>query len=495
MTETMRPSLSTGTKSPGRFRWIILSMLFVGITINYVDRIVITLVFTPAFKLQYGITPEQWGYIGAAFAIAYAFGQIASGWMLDKIGTRLGYSLSLLLWSICAMLTALGGGWISFAIFRAMLGVAESPSYPGAAKICAEWFPQRQRSYAFGWVNAGANMAAIVTPLVVPWLAIRYGWQAAFIWTGAMGLVLLLFWFPIYRRPENHPMVSASELALIQSDPPEPTAKVPWVKVILYRQAWVFMAGKVLSDGIWWFFVTWIPTFLYGPPYNVDLKNIGWPLVTIYLMADAGAVGGGLLSSFLIRRGTTVNRARKITMFISGCCAVPIIFAPYIHDLWSVVLIVGLAVAGHQGYSSNLYTVCSDLFPKRMVASVAGIGGFCGYMGASAFQIFTGKWVQITHNYYGPFLCAGVAYLVSLAVMHVLSPRFQPADPGKDMPMTDAIRNRIALGIGVAGACVANLLFVVTTGDGPGLKLGALLTLLGAIVFGGVTRLILRFMK
>ena len=423
------------------FRWVILSLLFIAITINYIDRIVITLIFTPEFKAKYFITPERWGYIGAAFSMSYACGQILSGWILDKVGTRITYSISLFLWSICAMLTALGGGWLSFAIFRGLLGVVESPSYPGAAKICAEWFPQRQRSFAFGWVNAGCNMAAILAPIVVPFLAIRYGWEAAFIWTGAMGIALLLVWMPLVRRPEVHPLVSAKELALIQSDPPEPTTKVPWGKVVLYRQAWIFMAGKVLTDGIWWFFITWIPTFLYENPFwivpdpqdpskvvhLVNLKNIGLPLVAIYIMADVGAVGGGMLSSFLMRAGKSVNFSRKIALLVFACCAVPIISAPYIHDKWSVIFIIGLAVAGHQGFSSNLYTLCSDLFPKRMVGSVAGLGGFCGYMGASAFQFFTGWYVQSFGNYYGPFICAGSAYLITLGAMHLISRDFQPA--------------------------------------------------------------------
>jgi ACS family hexuronate transporter-like MFS transporter len=405
---------------------VILGLIFFGTTINYIDRLVIALV-APTLKHDFGITPKQYGYIGFSFAIAYACGQIFSGWMLDKIGTRLGYALAMLTWSICAMLTALGGGWLSFAIYRACLGIAESPSYPAAAKVCAEWFPQRQRSFAFGWVNAGCNMSAIITPIVVPFLALRFGWQAAFIWTGAMGLVLLVVWVPLYRRPEEHPWVSPAELSLILSDPAESTIKLPWGKVIQYRQAWVFMGGKVFTDGIWWFFVTWIPVFFFDAPYNLDLKNIGWPLIVIYLMADVGSVGGGMLSSWMMRRGATVNFARKTTMLICGICALPIMFAPHVHDLWSAVLIVGVAVAGHQGYSSNLYTVVSDLFPKRVVASVAGLGGFCGYVGASIFQVFTGMWVQYTHNYYGPFFCAGIAYVVSVAIMHALSPDLRPA--------------------------------------------------------------------
>jgi ACS family hexuronate transporter-like MFS transporter len=412
------------SRSVGGFRWVILTLIFLGTTINYVDRLVIALV-ARTIQQNYGITPAQYGTIGAAFAIAYACGQVFSGAMLDRIGTRAGYALSLFLWSICAMLTGLSRGFLSFAIFRACLGISESPAYPAAAKICAEWFPQRQRSYAFGWVNAGCNMAAIITPLVVPFLTLRFGWPSAFFWTGAMGLILLAVWLPIYKRPEEHPRVSRQELALILSDPPQPSTKLPWINVIQYRQTWVFMAGKMFTDGIWWFFVTWIPLFFLSAPYNMDLKNIGWPLVLIYLMANIGAVAGGMLSSVMIRRGASVNVARKTAMLVCGACTVPIIFAPHCYHVWTAALIVGIAVAGHQGYSSNLYTVVSDLFPKNLVASVSGLGGFCGYMGAALFQEFTGRWVDYTHNYNGPFFCAGIAYVASVAIMHALSPDFQ----------------------------------------------------------------------
>jgi ACS family hexuronate transporter-like MFS transporter len=424
-------NLDLSRRSFNGYRWVILALIFFGTTINYIDRLVIALV-APTIKSNYGITTSEYGYIGASWAIAYAVGQIFSGAMLDRIGTRLGYALSLFFWSICAMLTGLGRGFVSFAIFRACLGFAESPAYPAAAKVCAEWFPQRQRSFAFGWVNAGCNVAATVTPIVVPLLALRFGWQAAFVWTGAMGLVLLVVWVPLYGRPEEHPWVGSKELALILSDPSQPVVKVPWRKVIRYRQAWIFMAGKMFTDGIFWFFITWLPLFFFDPPYNLNLKNIGWPLVVIYLLADIGAVAGGALSSVMMRRGVSANRARKTAMLICGLCALPIMFAPHVHNMWAAVLIVGLAVAGHQGYSSNLYTVVSDLFPKSLVASIAGLGGFCGYVGASLFQVFTGKWVEYTHNYYGPFFCAGIAYVVSVTIMHLISPEFTPAVVGDE---------------------------------------------------------------
>jgi MFS transporter, ACS family, hexuronate transporter len=407
-------------------RWLVLALLFFAITINYIDRLVISLL-APDLQARFSISDVQYGIIGSAFAIAYALGQVGSGRLLDRIGTRCGYGLSLIAWSICAMLTSLGAGPLSFASFRAALGVAESPSFPGAAKVCAEWFPRRQRAFAFGFVNAGANMAAISTPLIVSWLTLRFGWQAAFVYTGALGLALAAVWFPFYRRPERHPWISNEELALIKSDPPEPTARIRWSQVIRYRQAWTFVAGKFLSDSIWWFFMTWIPKFFRADPYHLQLTDIGWPLVTIYLMADLGSLGGGALSSALLKRGHSVNFARKTAMLLFGALALPIIFAPALHNLWLVVLVVGLATAGHQGFSSNIYTLCSDLFPQNAVGSVAGFGGFFGYVGASLFQLFTGNWVQYTHNYYAPFCCAGIAYILSVAIIHWLSPDLKPA--------------------------------------------------------------------
>ncbi len=407
-----------------------LALIFFGTTFNYVDRIVIALVYNDYLKPIYHITKDQYGYIGSAFAIAYAIGQVLSGRMLDLIGTRAGYGLAMISWSLCAMATALGCGPVSFMIFRGCLGLSESPSFPAAAKVCAEWFPRRQRAFAFGFVNAGANMAAIVTPLVVPWLALHFGWQSAFIWTGSMGLVLAVVWIPLYRRPEQHPWVSAPELAVIQSDPPEAPVKLPWRAVVQYRQAWVFAVGKFFTDGIWWFFMTWIPDFFADPdkPYHIYLKDIGLPLVVIYLMADLGSIGGGMLSSVLIRRGASVNVARKTAMLICGAMALPIMFAPMAYNVWAAVLLIGLATAGHQGFSSNLYTLCSDLFPSKVVASIAGFGGFFGYVSASLFQAFTGNWLKYTNNnYYGPFFCAAIAYLTALGIMHWLSRDFKPA--------------------------------------------------------------------
>lgn len=409
-------------------RWLVLALIFFGTTFNYVDRLVMS-VLASDLQAKFSMDDAAYGYIGSAFAICYAIGQVLSGKLLDRIGTRIGYAISLVAWSICAMATALGTGAWSFGFWRGALGLAESPSFPAAAKVCAEWFPRRQRAFAFGWVNAGANMAAITTPIIVPWLTLQWGWQAAFFYTGSLGLLLAVAWLLFFHRPEQHPWLTKREMAYIKSDGEDVKArKIPWLQLFRYRQVWVIAVGKFFSDGIWWFFMTWIPKFFRGHPYDLTLDKIGWPLVVIYLMADAGSVGGGWVSSIMVRRGWDAGTARRRAMLWFGCMALPIISAPYVGNLWGVVAIVGIATAGHQAFSSNLYTLCSDLFPKNAVASVAGFAGCFGYLSGAIFQAFTGNWVKYTGNYYGPFFCAGLAYVTAVAISYLILPVMKPAE-------------------------------------------------------------------
>lgn len=414
-----------GAPKMTRFRWVILGLVFFGTTINYLDRMVMG-ILAPDLQKLYSITDAQYGRIQAVFAIFYAFGQFFSGGLLDKIGVKLGYGLALLGWSVASMLHAVARGPMGFMVARGLLGVTESPNFPAATKTLSEWFPKKERAFAFGFVNAGTNMGAILAPAVVPWLATTYGWQWAFIGTGAVGLIWLFFWLAWYMPPAVHPRVSPAELAYIQSDPPEPETKVAWLQLFTYRQAWAFALGKFLTDSMWWFFMTWAPKFLHKQ-YDLNLLQIGLPLVIIYLMADGGSIAGGWLSSAMIKRGATVNRARKTAMFICACAMLPIMFAQQASSLWMAVAILGLATAAHQGFSSNLYTLVSDMFPKRFVASVAGFGGTFGYFGASLFQVFVGEVVEKYQNYFVPFLCAGLAYLVAFAIIHLLAPRLEPA--------------------------------------------------------------------
>jgi MFS transporter, ACS family, aldohexuronate transporter len=420
----------SGAGGPSRpmthFRWAILALLFFGTTINYVDRLVMG-ILAPDLQSLYAITNVQYGYIQSAFALSYAFGQLAAGGWLDRVGTRIGYGVALAAWSVSSAVHAVARGPWGFGIVRGLLGVSESPAYPAAAKTVAEWFPRRERALAFGFVNAGSNMGAIVAPAVVPWLAINYGWQWAFIGTGSLGLLCLLLWVPIYRSARLHPRVSPAELAIIESDPPDPPRRVPWLTLLTHRQAWAFAVGKFLTDSMWWFYMTWIPKFLHDR-HELDLIHIGVPLIVIYVMADVGSVAGGYVSSAMIKHGISVNRARKTAMLVCAVGVLPMMGVQAVSTLWPAVLILGLATASHQGFSSNLYTLVSDMFPRGVVGSVAGMGGTCGYIGASIFQIFVGYLVVGSNpNYLVPFLCASLAYLIALGAIQALAPRLEPA--------------------------------------------------------------------
>jgi MFS transporter, ACS family, hexuronate transporter len=404
-----------------RFRWVILSLVFLGTTLNYIDRLVMGILASDLQAL-YAISNIQYGYIQSAFALAYALGQSVAGGWLDRVGTRFGYACALAAWSASSMVHALARGPIGFGLVRGLLGVSESPAFPAAVKTLAEWFPQRERALAFGFVNAGTNMGAIIAPIVVPWLALTYGWQWAFIGTGALGFVSLLLWVPLYRSPQVHPRVSPAELAVIEADQIAPAARLPWLKVMAYPQAWAFAGSKTLTDSMWWFYMTWIPKFLHDR-HGLDLVHIGLPLVAIYVMADIGSVAGGYLSSTMLVRGYSVNRARKTTLLLCALGVVPIVFAQSVSTVWSAVLLLGLATASHQGFSTNQYTLVSDMFPKEAVGAASGLGGTCGFLGASTFQIVVGHLVSGSQpNYFVPFLCAGLAYLVALAIIQVSAP-------------------------------------------------------------------------
>lgn len=379
----------------------------------------------PDLQKLYSITDSQYGDIQSAFALSYALGQLVCGRLLDLIGVRLGFAVALAGWSLASIGHALARGPWGFGLARAFLGISESPNFPAATKTLSEWFPKRERAFAFGFVNAGTNMGAILAPLTVPWLATRYDWQWAFVATGTFGLVWLLFWIPLYRSPQTSSRVSPAELAHIQSDPAESTVRVPWAQLFTYKEAWSFAVGKFLTDSMWWFYMTWFPKFL-NTHHGLNVLKVGVPLVVIYLMADAGSIAGGWLSSAMIQRGASVNVARKTALFVCALGVLPVMFSQSVTDLTVSVLILGLATAAHQGFSSNLYTLVSDMFPTRLVASVAGFGGTAGYLGASIFQIFVGRMVERTQSYGVAFVCAGCAYLIAFAAIHLLVPRIQP---------------------------------------------------------------------
>jgi ACS family hexuronate transporter-like MFS transporter len=373
----------------------------------------------------------EYGYIVTAFQAAYAIGLLLVGRLLDVLGTRIGYALALAVWSVAAMAHALARTPFGFGAARFALGLGESGNFPAAIKTMAEWFPRRERALATGIFNAGTNVGAVIAPLAVPWIAVTYGWRWAFILTGAVGLLWLLFWLPMYDHPDRHPRVTPAELALIRSDPDDPTQRIPWLRLLPHRQTWAFAAGKFMTDPIWWFYLYWIPKFLHDR-HGLSLLKLGPPLVAIYLIADIGSIGGGWLSSTMLRRGVSVNRARKLAMLVCAVCVTPIVFASGVTSMWVAVALVGLAAAAHQGWSANLFTLASDLFPRSAVASVVGLGGMAGAIGGMLIATATGWVLELTGSYRLLFTVAGSAYLVALLVVHVLAPRLEPA------PLADA---------------------------------------------------------
>ena len=432
------------TTRVGRFRWTICGLLFLAATINYVDRQVIG-ILKPTLQTEFGWTEIDYGDIVFAFQLAYAIGFLFAGRIIDRLGTKKGFSLALIIWSLAAMATAeatrfgpamafvLGGFGLAysssvagFLFVRFLLGLGESGNFPAAIKTVAEWFPRRERAFATGLFNAGTNIGAVVTPMAVPVITAAFGWYWAFVITGFLGFGWLVLWWSLYDRPDRHPRVNAAELALIRSDPAESTVRMPWASLIGYRQTWAFAVAKFMTDPIWWLYLFWMPDF-FSRTYGLSLLQLGPPLVVIYLLADVGSVGGGWLSSTLIRRGWSVNAARKTAMLICAIAVVPIVFASHVQSMWGAVALLSLATAAHQGWSANAFTLASDMFPRQAVGSVVGLGGFAGAVGGMLIAKLTGYLLEVTGTYVTVFMLAAGAYLTALALVHVLSPRLEPA--------------------------------------------------------------------
>ncbi|HTM88975.1 MAG TPA: MFS transporter [Terriglobales bacterium] len=407
----------------GHYRWVICALLFFATTINYMDRQVIG-ILAPYLQRIIGWNDIQYGYIVTAFQAAYALGLLVMGGLIDRVGTRIGYAIAISVWSLSAMGHALANSVWGFVTARFMLGLGESGNFPAGIKTVAEWFPQKERAFATGLFNAGSNVGAVLAPLTVPWIYIHLGWRWAFLFTGFFSAGWLAAWLVIYRRPEQHPRLSPGELAYIQSDPAEPLGKISWKQLLPHRQTWAFAAAKFLTDPIWWFYLFWIPSFLHSK-HGLTLTELSAPLVVIYVMADGGSIAGGWLSSRLLKRGWSVNRARKTAMAVCALAVVPIVSVSRVAQLWPAVLLIGLAAAAHQGWSCNLFTLASDMFPKRAVATVVGLGGFAGAVGGMLIAAAVGHILQWTHSYVMPFLIAGCAYLIALLVLHLLAPRLQ----------------------------------------------------------------------
>ena len=411
----------------GRYRWVICALLFFATTINYIDRQVLG-ILAPDLQKEIGWSELDYGRIVIAFQISYAVMMLVWGRILDRVGTKLGLGLAVAWWSVAAMSTALARSAMGFGLARFFLGVGEAANFPASIKTVAEWFPKSERAFATGIFNAGTNIGAIVAPIVVPILAHYYGWRAAFIWTGAIGFLWLIVWSMFYHPLSKHPHVAESERAYIHDGAGEISlTKTPLRDVLGTRQLWTFAIGKLLTDPIWWFYLFWLPKFL-ASEHGIRGTAIIPYLTTVYVISDVGSIFGGYLSSALIKAGWSVNRARKTTFLTFAALVPTVIIASQTKSAWTAVLLIGLATACHQGWSANLYTIASDMFPRRAVGTVIGFGGFMGGIGGILIAEFAGRVLNANPSYYFPmFVIAGLAYLIALAVMHALSPRLEPA--------------------------------------------------------------------
>jgi ACS family hexuronate transporter-like MFS transporter len=408
------------------YRWTIVALLFVATTINYVDRQVLG-ILAPTLSRELHWTETAYGDVVSWFSFAYALGFLVAGRLLDRIGVKRGLGAAVVTWSLASMAHALVRTATGFSLARAALGVGESAIFPGSIKSVAEWFPKRERALAAGLFNAGTNTGAIVAPLVVPYIALRWGWQWAFIATGVLGFFWLALWIPLYGNPATSPRVSTDERMLIASDPPAvPMPTSSWTRLLGYRQTWAFAVGKLLADPVWWFYLYWLPKFL-DAKYGIKLSGIALPLIVVYVTADVGSIGGGWLSSSLIKRGWTVNRARKTAMLAMALLILPTALAGRADSAWVAIGIVAVAAAAHQAWSANVYTLASDMFPRSAVGSVVGIGAFAGAMGGVLFQRGVGRLLDANGGNYAPiFVVCGSAYLIAWMLIQLLSPKLEP---------------------------------------------------------------------
>ena len=417
--------------SIGRYRWTVVALLFAATTINYIDRQVIGLL-KPTLTTVFGWDNTTFGTINGIFQFFYAFGLLAFGRIVDRVGTKIGYSISIIIWSVFAMAHALARSTFGFTVARSGLGIGESGNFPSAIKSVAEWFPKKERALATGIFNSGTSIGAVVAPIMVPLILAAYGWQMAFIITGALGFIWLVFWWFIYEIPSRKKRLGKAEFDYIHSDEVPPLAsdsKVSWLQLLRVRQTWAFVLGKFLTDPIWWFFLFWLPGY-FSDTFKLDLTKPGWPLVIVYSCTTVGSIGGGYLSGYLIKKGWPVYKARKTVMFIFACCVVPIITARYFQSLWVIVALISLAAAAHQAWSANIFTTASDMFPRRAVSSIIGIGGMAGSIGGIIFQPLVGRILDYftregnkSIGYNIIFLICGLSYLVAWLAMHFFAPK------------------------------------------------------------------------
>ncbi|HEY0283263.1 MAG TPA: MFS transporter [Rhizomicrobium sp.] len=439
MTQLGSPASAAGTPQPaprvGHYRWVICAMLFAATGLNYVDRQTIGFL-KPALSAEYGWDQTDYAHIVQWFMIAYAFGYVVFGRVIDKIGAKLGYSIAVVIWTVahlcCALLGVLPPALMltSFMVTQAALGLGQSGNFPAALKAVAEWFPQRERALANGIFNAGTNVGAIVTPLIVPVVMLNFGWQWAFVATGSLSVIWLILWVWVYQKPSENKHLTQAERDYIESDKPEPVKQLPWLKVMRVKETWAYALGKLLTDPVWFFYLFWLPPYFFET-YKDQVGNIAGvaaPIIVIYLISDVGSVAGGWLSSAMIKAGASVNMARKLTMLLCAACVLPVGFATmFVHDLWTVTFVIGIAAAAHQAFSANLYTIPSDTFPKAAVGSVSGIGGTAGAIGGIIMTMGVAQALTGLGGYSSVFFVAGLIYFLAILVIHVLTPRLAPA--------------------------------------------------------------------
>lgn len=425
----------------GNYRWLILSLIFFATTINYLDRQVISLLKDDYLEKVFQWTESDYANIVIAFQLAYAVGMLGMGWFIDRIGTKMGYAISLAIWSLAAVGHALARSTTGFMAARGILGISEAGNFPAAVKTVAEWFPKKERALATGIFNSGTNIGAIIAPLSVPLIAMHLGWQWAFILTGGIGLLWLVFWFAIYEIPQKHGGLKKAEFDYIHRDkdetlPNEPTSvNQSWFKLLTFRQTWAFLVGKFLTDPVWWFYLFWLPSFL-NKQYGLTRTHLALPIAVVYSITTIGSIFGGWLSGFLINAGWPVYRARRLAMLVFALFALPVVSAQALgqYSYWYAVLIVGLATAGHQAWAANLFTTVSDMFPKKFVASVIGIGSMAGCITGMLMSKLAGFILDhykssnaIETGYFVMFLICGSAYLFAWVIFNLLAPQMKRA--------------------------------------------------------------------
>ena len=411
----------------GHRRWLIIALLFFATTVNYIDRTMLGLL-APSLGKELDWSEDDYGNIVTAFQAAYAIGFLIMGWLIDRFGPKVGYAIAIFVWTIGHVAHGFASSVASFMAARVVLGVGEAGHFPSVVRASSEWFPQKERALAIGWVNSGTTIGVILTAptlaLFMNWLGL--GWRETFIWSGLFGVILLVLWLKLYSNPRESGTVSEAELAWIEHDPPEKVQQVSWLKLITLREAWAFAAAKFLTDPVWFLMLFWLPKY-FSTTYGVDLKVFLLPMIIMYLLSDVGAIAGGWMSSKLIQRGHTPNFARKVTLLLSGCCVLPLLFVSGLSNMWLAILLIGIALAGHQSFSSNLLSIPPDMFPKRAVGSAIGLGGFAGGIGGMIMAKSTGLVLDATGGSYTViFMACTTVYFLAVLAIHLLSPRLLP---------------------------------------------------------------------